>query len=334
MTAEIRYVDAISSTLRTEMERSDEVIVLGEDVSYGGPFGATAGLAEAFGPGRVIDTPISEGAVMGVAVGAALAGRRPVIEVMFADFVTLAMDQLVNHAAKLRYMTDGRLSVPLTIRVQGGVGGGYGAHHSQSLEAWFLHVPGLKVVAPWSVEDAAGLLASAIRDEDPVVYLEHRALYWTRGSVAAHGMPTPIGEAAVVRPGMDVTVVASSRMVQIALEASKQAKSEGIDVEVVDLRSVAPIDTATIFESAARTRRLVVVHEAVLTGGFGAELAALAHGELFGVLESPVVRVGAPSTPVPASPPLEREYLPDVDAVVAAVRQATHGALPEQPQKN
>ena len=181
MTKTIRYIDAISSVLRQELERDDDVFILGEDVSYGGPFGATAGLSEFFGPTRIIDTPISEGAVMGLAVGAALSGRRPIVEVMFADFVTLAMDQLVNHAAKIRYMTDGQLSVPMTIRVQGGVGGGFGAQHSQSLEAWFLHVPGLKVVAPSSVKDAAGLLVAAIRDDDPVVYLEHRASTGPRG---------------------------------------------------------------------------------------------------------------------------------------------------------
>ena len=324
MTKTIRYIDAISSVLRQELERDDDVFILGEDVSYGGPFGATAGLSASFGPTRVIDTPISEGAVMGLAVGAALSGRRPIVEVMFADFVTLAMDQLVNHAAKIRYMTDGQLSVPMTIRVQGGVGGGFGAQHSQSLEAWFLHVPGLKVVAPWSVKDAAGLLVAAIRDDDPVVYLEHRGLYWTKGLRAPDETPTPIGTAAVVRSGSDVTVVAVSRMVGVAVSAAEKLAEDDIDVEVLDLRSVAPIDWATIDESVRRTRRLVVVHEAVVTGGLGAELVAGVHATAFEALISPAVRVGAPSTPVPASPFLECLYAPDTDDVIAAVLKTLH----------
>jgi len=324
VTKTIRYIDAISSVLRQELERDDDVFILGEDVSYGGPFGATAGLSASFGPTRVIDTPISEGAVMGLAVGAALSGRRPIVEVMFADFVTLAMDQLVNHAAKIRYMTDGQLSVPMTIRVQGGVGGGFGAQHSQSLEAWFLHVPGLKVVAPSSVKDAAGLLVAAIRDDDPVVYLEHRGLYWTKGLGASDETPTPIGTAAVVRSGSDVTVVAVSRMVEVAVSAAEKLAEDDIDVEVLDLRSVAPIDWATIDESVRRTRRLVVVHEAVVTGGLGAELVAGVHATAFEALISPAVRVGAPSTPVPASPFLECLYAPDTDDVIAAVLETLH----------
>ncbi|MCS5686180.1 MAG: alpha-ketoacid dehydrogenase subunit beta, partial [Acidimicrobiales bacterium] len=270
-------------------------------------------------PTRIIDTPISEGAVMGLAVGAALSGRRPIVEVMFADFVTLAMDQLVNHAAKIRYMTDGQLSVPMTIRVQGGVGGGFGAQHSQSLEAWFLHVPGLKVVAPSSVKDAAGLLVAAVRDDDPVVYLEHRGLYWNKGLGAPDEIPTSIGTAAVVRSGSDVTVVAVSRMVEVAVSAAEKLAEDNIDVEVLDLRSVAPIDWATIDESVRRTRRLVVAHEAVVTGGLGAELVAGVHTTAFEALVSPALRVGAPSAPVPASPFLERLYVPDADDVIAAV---------------
>ena len=319
MAETVRFIDAISSVLRREMERDDDVLILGEDVSYGGPFGATAGLSQSFGSTRIIDTPISEGAVMGLAVGAALSGHRPVVEVMFADFVTLAMDQLVNHAAKFRYMTDGQLSVPMTIRVQGGVGGSYGSQHSQSLEAWFLHVPGLKVVTPSSVKDAAGLLASAIRDDDPVVYLEHRGLYWTKGLVDLDDAPTPIGSAAVARSGSDVIVVAVSRMVDVALLASQKLALDGIEVEVLDLRSVAPIDWATIDESVRRTRRLVVVHEAVVTGGLGAELVAGVSATAFEALISPAVRVGGPSTPVPASPFLERLYTPDAEDVIAAV---------------
>jgi pyruvate dehydrogenase E1 component beta subunit len=318
---EMRYIDAIGAALRAEMTADPGVVVLGEDVSVGGPFGATAGLAEEFGGERVLDTPISEATVMGLAVGAAATGIRPVVEVMFIDFITLAMDQLVNHAAKLRYMSGGRLSVPLTVRTSAGAAGGAGAHHSQSLESWFLHVPGLKVVAPSTPADAYGLLRAAIRDDDPVLFVEHRNLYWTRGEVDLAAGPGRLGEAAVVRSGTDVTVAAASGSVPQALAAADVLEERGIDVEVVDLRTLAPLDDAALLASVRRTRRLVVAHEAPVSGGFGAEVAARVQEQAFGVLAAPIGRVGAPFTPVPASLTLEQTYLPGPEDVVAAVER-------------
>lgn len=256
------------------MLRDPAVYVMGEDVAVGGPFGVTKELAEEFGANRVINSPISEGTVVGLAVGAALLGLRPVVEVMFADFITLAMDQLVNHAAKLHYMSGGQLRVPLTIRVQGGASGGWGAHHSQSLEAWFHHVPGLRVVMPSTPIDAKGLLKAAIREDNPVLVVEHRGLYGARGEVPEDDSVVPLGAAAIRRPGNDVTVVALSRMVSIAMDAAEQLAAQGISVEVIDPRSVCPLDLPTIVASVRKTGRLVVAHEAVRTGGVGAELAA------------------------------------------------------------
>ncbi|MBM4433564.1 MAG: alpha-ketoacid dehydrogenase subunit beta [Chloroflexi bacterium] len=317
---ELRSIDAIRDALRSELARDPRVVLLGEDITVGGPFGATKGLVDEFGEARVRNTPISEAAVMGLAVGAAATGMRPVVEVMFMDFITLAMDQLVNHAAKLRYMTGGQLRVPLTIRVQGGAAASFGAHHSQSLEAWLTHVPGLKVVAPATPADARGLLIAAIRDDDPVIFIEHRALYWTRGPVPDGHDPVPIGRAKIVRRGADVTVISYSRMVGIALEAATRLADEGLDVEVIDLRSLAPLDIDTLIDSARRTRRVVVAHEAVQHGGVGAEIAARIQAEAFGELDAPVLRVGAPFVPVPFSPELERRFVPDADDIAGAVR--------------
>jgi pyruvate dehydrogenase E1 component beta subunit len=242
---------------------------------------------------------------------------------MFIDFITLAMDQLVNHAAKLRYMTGGLLSVPLVLRAQGGAQGAMGAHHSQSLEAWLTHVPGLQVVAPATPADAKGLLQAAIRSDDPVLYLEHRALYWTRGEVPDGDDATlvPLGRAAIRRPGTDVTIVAWSRMTATALAAADELAAHGIAAEVVDLRSLAPLDTQTILESVARTGRLVIAHEAVTTGGFGGEIAARVGEAAFDQLKAPVTRVGAPAVPPPFSPELEALFVPDTAAIVAAVRR-------------
>ena len=263
---------------------------------------------------------------MGLAIGAAMAGRRPVLEIMFVDFITLAMDQLVNHAAKLRYMSGGQLSVPLTIRVQGGAAGGMGAHHSQSLEAWFAHVPGLTVVAPSDPADAWGLLASAIRSDDPVIFLEHRGLYWTKGPVPEGGHVVPMGQAVIRRPGRDVTVVAWSRMVGTALAAAETLAADGIDVEVVDARSLLPLDLDTMVASVRRTGRLVVASEAVVTGGVGAEIAASVASAAAGSLHAPVERVGAPFVPPPAGPDLEALFVPTADDIVAAVRRTLHVA--------
>ena len=320
--AEQRFIDAIREGLREEIARDPAVYILGEDVAVGGPFGATKGLAEEFGAHRVLNTPISEGTVVGLAVGAAALGFRPVVEVMFVDFITLAMDQLVNHAAKLHYMSGGQLRVPLTIRAQGGASGSYGAHHSQSLEAWFLHVPGLKVVMPSNPADAKGLLKAAIRDDNPVLYLEHRGLYWDRAEVPDGDHLVPLGRAAVRRPGKDVTVLALSRMVGTALEAAERLAAEGIEAEVIDPRSLCPLDLEAIVASVRKTRRLVVAHEAVERGGVGAELAAQVQEAAFDYLDSPILRVGAPFAPVPFSPALEKPFVPGAEVLLAAARKA------------
>jgi len=316
-----RYVGAIRAALAEELERDPDVCLYGEDVTLGGPFGATKGLVDTFGPERIVNTPISEATVVGLAVGAATAGARPVVEVMFVDFVTLALDQLVNHAAKLHYMTGGQLRVPLTIRATVGAAGGWGAHHSQSLEAWLMHVPGLKVAMPATPSDAKGLLKTAIRDDDPVVVLEHRALYYTHDGNGGDGL-VPLGSAVVRRPGTDVTVIALSRMVREALTAADRLAGEGVDVEVIDPRTVAPLDLETIVESVRRTSRVVVAHEAVRYGGAGAEIAASVQEAAFDHLDGPVLRVGAPFSPVPASPVLEDAFVPGADEIEAAVRRS------------
>lgn len=316
------YREALGDALREELGRDPGILILGEDVAVGGPFGVTKGLAEEFGQNRVINTPISEGTVVGLAVGAALLGARPVVEVMFTDFITLAMDQLVNHAGKLHYMSGGQLRVPLTVRVQGGALGGWGAHHSQCLEAWFQHIPGLRVVIPSTPADAKGLLKSAIRDDNPVLFVEHRGLYASRGEVPGGDHVVPLGVAAIRRSGRDVTLLALSRMVSVALEAAEELAAQGISVEVIDPRSLAPLDLDTIVASVKKTGRLVVVHEAVVTGGVGAELAARVQEAAFDYLDSPILRVGAPFAPVPASLELEKLYVPGAARVASAVRDA------------
>ena len=315
------YLDAIRAGLHEEMDRDPSVYVFGEDVALGGPFGVTKGLVEDFGANRVVNTPISEGTVMGLAIGAAMAGLRPVVEIMFIDFITLALDQLVNHAAKLRYMSGGQLRIPLTVRVQCGISGAMGAHHSQSLEAWLAHVPGLKVVMPSNAADAKGLLKSTVRDDNPVVFIEHRALYWTRGNVPDGDHLTPIGEAAVVRPGEQVTLVALANMVGAALGAAGALAGDGISIEVIDPRSISPLDIGTIVQSVKKTGRLVIVHEAVEQGGIGAEIAATVQQHAFYYLDAPILRVAAPFAPVPASPALEKGFLPDPARIVEAVRK-------------
>src|SRR5262245_2785592 len=302
------------------MRADSRVLVLGEDVAEGGPWGATAGLVEEFGPERVRNTPISEAAICGVAIGAAQSGLRPVVEIMFVDFVTLALDQLVNQAAKAHFMSGGQLRVPLVLRTQGGAGQRGGAQHSQSLESWLTHVPGLKVAMPSTATDAAGLLESAIADPNPVVLVENKTLYFRREVVPDEHEPVPLGRARIVRPGHDVTVVALARLVHESLAASDELAGEGIEVEVIDPRTLVPLDLATIVESVGRTHRLVVAHEAVRSGGFGAELAAQVQAAAFDELDAPVERVGAPFAPVPFSPPLEDAYLPGAGEVAAAVR--------------
>jgi acetoin:2,6-dichlorophenolindophenol oxidoreductase subunit beta len=316
------FLDAIRLGLTEEMHRDSSVYVFGEDVALGGPFGVTKGLAEAFGGHRIVNTPISEGTVMGLAIGAAAVGVRPVVEIMFIDFITLAMDQLANHAAKLHYMSGGQLKIPLTVRVQCGISGAMGAHHSQSLEAWLAHVPGLKVVMPATAADAKGLLKAAIRDDNPVVFIEHRGLYWSKGQVPSGEHIVPIGQATVLRQGHHATIVALANMISPTLAAADELASEGISAEVIDLRSVSPLDVAAIATSVKKTGRLIVVHEAVEHGGIGAEIVARVQQEAFFYLDSPIMRVGAPFAPVPASPTLEKRFLPGKDNIVQAVRRA------------
>ena len=315
------YLEAIRAGLHEEMSRDASVYLFGEDVALGGPFGVTHGLAEAFGKNRVVNTPISEGTVMGLAIGAALSGLRPVIEIMFIDFITLAMDQLVNHAAKLHYMSGGQLRVPLTVRVQCGISGTMGAHHSQSLESWFLHVPGLKAVMPATPADAKGLLKSAVRDDNPVIFIEHRGLYWSRGQVSGGDMTVPIGKALVLRDGKDVTIVATAKMVQSSIEVAEDLSRTGVSVEVIDPRTLSPLDIATIAASVKKTGRLVIVHEAVEQGGIGAEIASRVQQEAFYFLDSPILRVAAPFAPVPASSSLEKHFVPGKAQIIDAVRK-------------
>ena len=319
--AETTTIGAINRALAEAMRAHEGVIVLGEDVAEGGPFTATAGLAEEFGVSRVINTPISEAAITGVAIGAAQAGLRPVLEIMYVDFLTLALDQLANAAAKAHFMSGGQLTVPLVVRTQGGAGHRGAAQHSQSLESWLTHVPGLKVVMPSRAVDAAGLLASAIADPNPVVFVECKTLYFRKEEVPDELPAVPIGEAAVLREGRDVTIVALSRLVHDALAAAERlAAEDGIEAEVIDPRTLVPLDLETIVASVQRTTRLVVAHEAVAHGGVGAEVAALVQEAAFDHLDAPVARVGAPFAPVPFSAQLEDAYLPGVDEIVAAVR--------------
>jgi pyruvate dehydrogenase E1 component beta subunit len=315
------YVKAVVEAQAQAMRDDPRVFVLGEDVAEGGPYGTTAGLAEEFGAERVLNTPISESAICGVAVGAAQSGLRPIVEVMFIDFVTLALDQLVNQAAKAHAMSGGQLRVPLVLRTQGGAGRRWGAQHSQSLESWLTHIPGLKVVMPSRAADAAGLLASAIADPNPVVFVENKMLYFKREDVPKRPPPVPIGRAVVVRPGSDVTIVGLSRLVDEALVAAERLAGEGIEAEVIDPRTLVPLDLDTIVESVGRTNRLVIAHEAVEHGGFGAEIAAQVQAAAFDHLDAPIERVGAPFAPVPFSPPLEDDYVPGADEVHAAVQR-------------
>src|SRR5262245_27690907 len=322
---ETTYIKAITSTLAQAMRDDERVFVLGEDVAEGGPYTATAGLAEEFGRERVIDTPISEAAITGVAIGAAQSGMRPVLEIMFIDFVTLALDQLVNAAAKAHFMSGGQLTVPLVLRTQGGAGHRGAAQHSQSLESWLVHVPGLKVVMPSRAVDAAGLLASAIADDNPVVFIENKTLYFRKEAFEPTGVA--IGEAVTLREGRDVTIVALSSLVHDALDAAERSAADGIEAEVIDPRTLVPLDLESIVDSVRRTGRLVVAHEAVEHGGVGAEIAAQVQESAFDYLDAPVARVGAPFAPIPFSPPLEDAYLPGAAEIEAAARGVVSGGL-------
>lgn len=315
------FIEILRRALDEELARDESVHLLGEDVAVGGAFGVTKGLAEKYGGRRIRNTPISEAAITGLAAGAALCGLRPVLEIMFIDFTTLALDCLVNQCAKYRYMSAGQLAVPMVVRTQAGAAGGAAAQHSQSLEAWFIHVPGLVVVAPSSPVEAYGLIKSAIRLGDPVLFIEHKRLYTLREALPEDCGPIPIGQARIAREGEDVTLIAYSAMIGNAMDAAAELANEGISVEVIDLRTLLPLDMDTIAASVAKTHRVVIVHEAVRNGGVGAEIAARIGSELFDELDAPVTRVGCPFIPIPFAPELERALLPGRESIVAAVRR-------------
>ncbi len=299
---EITYLEAVREAMVQEMRLDKEVFLIGEDIgTYGGAFGVSKGMLEEFGPERIRDTPISEAAIAGAATGAALMGMRPIMEVMFMDFLTISMNQLVNQAAKMRFMFGGKCSIPMVIRAPSGSGTGAAAQHSQSLEAWFVNVPGIKVVAPSSPQDAKGLLVAAIRDNNPVLFMEHKLLYRLKGPVPEKSYSIPLQSAEVKRQGTDLTIVAYSIMVPRALEAAeKLAAEEGIEVEVVDLRCLKPLDTETIIRSVSKTGRVLIAHEAPITGGFGGELAAVIAGsEAFDYLDAPIRRLAGRNVPIP-----------------------------------
>lgn len=320
--ADLRFGAAIGRALADAMEADPAVIVLGEDIAgAGGSFGVTRGLLDRFGPGRVLDTPISEAAIASMAVGAAMSGLKPVFEIMFMDFTTLTMDALVNQAAKARFMFGGQCSVPLVLRTPHGGGLSAGPQHSQCLEAWFAHVPGLKVVCPADPVSAYGLLRSAIADPDPVIFVEHKGLYAKKAKVEGDLPLVPLGQAATLRAGSDATVVGYGAAVALALAAAAQLEAEGVSVEVIDLRTIQPWDEAAVLASVAKTGRLVIVHEAVEAFGVGAEVAARVADAGFAHLRGPIVRVGAPFMPVPFAAALEKEYQPSAARVVAAINK-------------
>ena len=312
--------DAVTRALREAIDADDRVFLLGEDIgAYGGAYAVTKGFLQDYGPDRIKDTPIAESVIVGSAVGAAMGGLRPIVEIMTINFMLLAIDQVVNHAAKLRYMSNGQISVPIVIRTVTGGGGQLGATHSQSLEPWFATVPGLKVAVPSDPYDALGLFRTAMAEDDPVVFAEHALLYGVRGEVPDEQFKVPFGLAKVKREGQDVSLVAYSRMVHTAMEAAEILEGKGIDAEVVDLRTLRPLDRATVVESVKKTSRAVVVEEAWRTGGFGAELASTIQEEAFDYLDAPVGRVGGAEVPTPYNGKLEAAVFPDAGQVVEAV---------------
>jgi len=321
--AQITYREAVRQALREEMLNDERVFMLGEDIAeFGGTFKVSVGLLEEFGPKRIRNTPLSETAILGAAVGAAATGLRPIAEIMYSDFFSVAMDQVVNQAAKMRYMFGGKLSLPLTIRAPMGGRRSAAAQHSQCLEAWFMHIPGLKIALPSNPYDAKGLLKTAIRDPNPTIVFENKMLYNTKGEVPEEPYFVPWGKANVILEGKDITVVALSDMVGFALQAAEQLAKEGVAIEVIDPRTLMPLDMETIIRSVKKTGRLVVAHEACVTGGVGAEIASRAAYQAFDYLQAPIERVGAKDRPIPFSPVLEREILPDDRDIVAAVKRA------------
>ena len=323
--ATMNMVKAINSALRLELNRDPDVLMMGVDLHGGGIMGVAAGLRKEFGEKRIISTPITESAIVGSAVGAAATGLRPIAVLQFVDFIGVCFDQLFNQAAKMRYMFGGKARIPMVLRTTCGAGMGAAAQHSQCLEAWFMHVPGLKVIMPSTPYDAKGLLISAIRDDNPVVFLEHKGLYFIKGAVDVpeEAYTIPIGKADVKREGDDVTVVATAKMVHTALGAAEKLAGEGIGVEVVDPRTLSPLDEETIIKSVEKTSRLIVMHEEVKFAGSGAEIAAMAAEKCFDYLDAPIIRIGAPFTPIPFASGLEAEYIPSEEELINAVKKLT-----------
>jgi pyruvate/2-oxoglutarate/acetoin dehydrogenase E1 component len=326
---ELTYLEAVREALWQEMERDERVFIIGEDVGvYGGAFGVTLGMVEHFGGERVIDTPISEYGIAGAVTGAALVGMRPVGEIMFMDFTTFAMEQLVNQAAKMRFMFGGMIEVPFVLRTPAGSGTGAAAQHSQTLESWFVHVPGLKVVMPSTPYDVKGLLLASIRDPNPIIFVEHKLLYKTKGPVPEEQYTIPLGSADVKREGRDLTIVATSIMVKRSLEAAERLAEEGIEVGVVDPRTLKPLDEETIVHAVKKTGRVLIVHEACKTGGYGGELAAvIAESEAFDYLDAPVVRLAGRDIPIPYNRTLEYHTVPQVERIVEAARDLARGRM-------
>ncbi|WP_418750889.1 alpha-ketoacid dehydrogenase subunit beta [Frisingicoccus sp.] len=321
--SEITYAQAINDAISEEMRKDDTVFMMGEDIGlYCGAFGVSRGMVQEFGEERIIDTPIAEQAYVGAAVGAAMTGLRPIVELMFSDFMCVCFDELVNEAAKLRFMFGGKVKVPLVMRAAAGAGTGAAAQHSQSLEACLAHFPGLKVVIPSTPYDAKGLLKSAIHDDNPVMFLEQKKLYRTKGEVPEEDYSIPLGVADIKREGQDCTIVTYGRMVQVCLEAAEALEKEGINIEIVDIRSLLPLDTDTIIQSVKKTKHVLIVHEAVQFGGFGGEICGqIADSEAFYYLDAPIKRLGGKSTPIPFNPKLEAETFPTVEKVIRAVKE-------------
>jgi pyruvate/2-oxoglutarate/acetoin dehydrogenase E1 component len=323
---EITYGQALREAMSQEIRRDDTVFLLGEDIGiYGGAFGVTLGMLDEFGPERIVDTPISELGFVGAGIGSSLLGMRPIIELMFSDFSTVCFDQIVNQAAKIRYMFGGKSKVPIVIRMPVGAGTGTAAQHSQSPESWYLNVPGLIIIAPSTPYDAKGLLTSAIRDENPILFFEHKLLYGMKGDVPEDSYSLPIGKADIKRSGTDLTIVTYGRMVHLCLAASQKLANEGIEAEVIDLMTLSPIDKSAIIESVKKTSRLLIVHEAHQTGGIGGEIAALVAGsDAFYYLDAPIERVCSMDVPIPCSIELEKNVLPSEEKIMIAVKKIMH----------
>jgi len=319
---EITYAQAINEALLYNLEKDERVFLMGEDIGkYGGIFQVTAGLLDRFGPERIIDTPISESGFVGAAIGAAMTGMRPVVEIMFIDFTTVAMDMIINQMAKIHYMFGGRGKVPMVLRTDIGAGRGAAAQHSQSFHAIFMHIPGLIVAAPSTPSDAKGLMNTAIQDENPVIFVEHKKLYATKGPVPEEYYTVPFGKADIKRPGKDMTIVATHAMVGRSMSVAEEFAKEGIEIEIIDPRTLKPLDHESILESVSKTGRLIVADEGQVTCGVTSEVSAIVAEEAIEYLEAPIIRVGSPDTPVPFSPPLEKIYIPDEEDVREAVNK-------------